>query len=57
MSTADRPGPRTVVLIHGQWMTPLSWEHWVALGQRGWEEVADYAIDWAEGQLEAQAAG
>ena len=19
----------TVVLIHGLWMTPLSWEHWV----------------------------
>ena len=19
----------TVVLIHGMWMTPLSWEHWV----------------------------
>jgi len=23
-------GPDTVVLIHGLWMTPLSWEHWVA---------------------------
>src|SRR5262249_37152164 len=21
--------PNTVVLIHGLWMTPLSWEHWV----------------------------
>src|SRR3989440_6963420 len=20
--------PRTIVLIHGMWMTPLSWEHW-----------------------------
>ena len=19
----------TIVLIHGLWMTPLSWEHWV----------------------------
>jgi len=26
------------------------------IGQEGWEEVADYAIDWAEGQLEALAA-
>ena len=26
------------------------------IGQEGWEEVADYAIDWAEGQLEARAA-
>ena len=22
--------PNTVVLIHGLWMTPLAWEHWVA---------------------------
>jgi len=22
-------GPDTIVLIHGLWMTPLSWEHWV----------------------------
>ncbi|HSS81894.1 MAG TPA: alpha/beta fold hydrolase [Gaiellaceae bacterium] len=21
--------PQTIVLIHGMWMTPLSWEHWV----------------------------
>src|SRR6202042_654184 len=24
------PPSTTVVLIHGLWMTPLSWEHWVA---------------------------
>ena len=24
------------------------------IGQKGWEEVADYAVDWAEGQLESQ---
>jgi pimeloyl-ACP methyl ester carboxylesterase len=23
------PAPTTVVLIHGLWMTPLAWEHWV----------------------------
>jgi alpha-beta hydrolase superfamily lysophospholipase len=23
------PSPDTIVLIHGLWMTPLSWEHWV----------------------------
>ena len=23
-------GPDTVVLVHGLWMTPRSWEHWVA---------------------------
>ncbi|WP_336852235.1 alpha/beta hydrolase [Sinomonas albida] len=26
--------PDTVVLIHGLWMTPLSWEHWVDRYQR-----------------------
>ena len=30
---------------------PLALHHRSA----GWEEVADYAIDWAEGQLESQA--
>src|SRR5262245_21041341 len=25
----DPNGPDTVVLIHGLWMTPLSWEHWI----------------------------
>lgn len=28
--TTDAPaGPNTIVLIHGLWMTPLSWEHWI----------------------------
>jgi pimeloyl-ACP methyl ester carboxylesterase len=118
-----------VVLIHGLWMTPLSWEHWVArfralfqaglanlnprvaskvnfrnndraplliigggvdhvipprtsrtnfklyhrstalteykefpgrshytLGQDGWEEVADYALDWTTSHARTQAA-
>ena len=69
---ADNP---PIVLIHGLWMTPRSWEHWVprysarghevlapawpglefkefpgrshfTIGQDGWEEVADYALDW-----------
>jgi hypothetical protein len=22
--------PHTIVLIHGLWMSPLSWEHWKA---------------------------
>ena len=25
----DSGAPHTIVLIHGLWMTPLSWEHWV----------------------------
>ena len=36
MSTDETAPPSTIVLIHGLWMTPLSWE-----------EVADYALDWA----------
>ena len=66
--------PDTIVLIHGLWVTPRSWEKWVeryedkgyrvltptdykefegrshysVIGGEGWEEVADYALDWAE---------
>jgi alpha-beta hydrolase superfamily lysophospholipase len=29
MSAEQSSGPDTIVLIHGLWMTPLSWEHWV----------------------------
>jgi pimeloyl-ACP methyl ester carboxylesterase len=30
-STASDPaGGETIVLIHGMWMTPLSWEHWIS---------------------------
>jgi len=28
MSSSDQPTPHAIVLIHGMWMTPLSWEHW-----------------------------
>jgi pimeloyl-ACP methyl ester carboxylesterase len=28
MATAPSNDPHTIVLIHGMWMTPLSWEHW-----------------------------
>lgn len=39
--TADGTAPDTVVLIHGLWMTALSWEHWVArYEQRGLKVVA-----------------
>lgn len=27
--TTDSTTPDTIVLIHGMWMTPLSWEHWI----------------------------
>jgi alpha-beta hydrolase superfamily lysophospholipase len=36
MSAEQSTAPDTVVLIHGLWMTPLSWEHWVErYGARG----------------------
>ena len=27
--TPDPTTPDTIVLIHGLWMTPRSWEHWI----------------------------
>jgi pimeloyl-ACP methyl ester carboxylesterase len=33
--------PQTIVLIHGMWMTPLSWEHWAGrYRERGHEVLA-----------------
>ena len=33
--------PHTIVLIHGMWMTPLSWEHWAErFRQQGHEVIA-----------------
>ncbi|MEN3311773.1 MAG: hypothetical protein V7645_1102, partial [Actinomycetota bacterium] len=29
-TASDQPQAETIVLIHGMWMTPLSWEHWVS---------------------------
>jgi pimeloyl-ACP methyl ester carboxylesterase len=26
---SDRPVPDTIVLVHGFWVTPRSWEHWI----------------------------
>jgi hypothetical protein len=28
-NTADPAAPDTIVLIHGLWVTPRSWEHWL----------------------------
>ena len=29
-TSSDPAGTETIVLIHGMWMTPLSWEHWAS---------------------------
>ena len=35
---ADAQSKPTIVLIHGLWMTPLSWEHWVErYSERGYK--------------------
>ena len=38
---AEPTGPDTIVLIHGLWMTPLSWENWVErYSNRGYRVLA-----------------
>src|SRR5437899_8785084 len=41
-ANSAKPNPAdTVVLIHGLWMTPLSWEHWVKrYTEKGYQVVA-----------------
>jgi alpha-beta hydrolase superfamily lysophospholipase len=59
-SASGSASAETIVLIHGMWMTPLSWEHYASHyidrghrviapawpGQDGWEELADYMLNW-----------
>ncbi len=41
MMSAQAPTPDTVVLVHGLWMTPLSWENWVErYNARGYRVLA-----------------
>ena len=42
MSVASKQAtPDTIVLIHGLWLTPLSWEHWIdRYTKRGYKVVA-----------------
>ena len=28
-NTSNAATPNTIVLIHGLWMTPLSWDYWI----------------------------
>src|SRR6059058_43111 len=38
---SNQATPDTIVLIHGLWLTPLSWEHWVdRYTKRGYKVVA-----------------
>jgi pimeloyl-ACP methyl ester carboxylesterase len=41
MSTEGQSSTDTIVLIHGLWMTPLSWEHWIdRYSARGFKVLA-----------------
>ncbi len=41
MSSEQHTAPNTIVLIHGLWMTPLSWEHWIdRYSARGYQVLA-----------------
>src|SRR5262245_40144588 len=54
MTTPPAPdAPDTVVLIHGLWMTPRSWEHWIAHYEgRGFRVLAP-TYPGFEGEVEA----
>src|SRR3954453_20367745 len=65
---APRPGPSVpamsqnppIVLIHGLWMSPLSWEHWIARYEAAGHEVlapAWPALDRTPEELRADPAG
>jgi pimeloyl-ACP methyl ester carboxylesterase len=39
--TPDPATPDTIVLIHGLWLTPLCWEHWIKRYEgRGYRVIA-----------------
>jgi pimeloyl-ACP methyl ester carboxylesterase len=53
MNTPDSTAPDTIVLIHGLWMTPRSWEGWIGrYEERGFKVLAP---SWPgmEGEVEA----
>lgn len=53
MSTDGATAPDTIVLIHGLWMTPRSWENWVDRYTRAGYRVFTPAWPRMEGEVEA----
>ena len=51
MST-EAPSPLPIVFIHGMWMTPLSWEHWIERYRARGHEVHAPAWPGLEGDVE-----
>jgi pimeloyl-ACP methyl ester carboxylesterase len=45
--------PKTIVLIHGLWMTPLSWENWIERYQNAGYEVIAPAWPGMDGEIDA----
>ena len=52
MST-DAPTPDTIVLIHGFWVTPRSWEHWIGRYEAQGHRVLAPAYPGFEVEVEA----
>jgi non-heme chloroperoxidase len=51
-TTADPTGPDTIVLVHGLWLTPLSWEKWSEhYRSKGYDVIAP-AWPGMEGEVE-----
>ena len=53
MTTDPLDGNPTIVLIHGLWMTPRSWEHWIERYRRHGYEVLAPAYPGLEVEVEA----
>jgi pimeloyl-ACP methyl ester carboxylesterase len=51
-TTGTAPRPTTIVLIHGLWMTPLCWEHWIERYQRAGYRVIAPAWPGLDGSVE-----
>jgi len=53
MSTSARPAKPTIVLIHGLWLTPRSWEGWIDRYQKAGYKVLAPSWPGLEGEVEA----
>jgi pimeloyl-ACP methyl ester carboxylesterase len=52
-TTAPRPAKPTIVLIHGLWLTPRSWEGWIERYQKAGYSVIAPSWPGLEGEVEA----
>src|ERR671920_758547 len=52
-NTADPSAPDTIVLVHGLWVTPRSWEHWIELYENKGYRVLAPAYPGFEVEVEA----